>query len=256
LQAGARHRGVQSVELRPGGAVRYFYAWRLGTSPSGNKQVQQVETACKDGTARQRRVSDVEKQVEPAEEPAETAGTNASMDVDQGGSSKHLGRSHARLVSYGKAMGFLKGLVFKRWMEATRQEKQEKQEQQRAEAAAAAAAASAAAANAARERELAALRRELDGARGALSAVQQRECEAQARLRRLENRRQSRSPSEDDERARRQRPSLSAAAEEQQPPAVARETAAATGRGKGKGYATGAGKGYGYGYGSRGRGYI
>ena len=176
------------------------------------------------------------------------------MAVDAGQeTSKAKHRSQQRLASHGKAMGFLKGLVFKRWMEAMRQEKQRKQEQQRAEAAATAAAASAAAASAARERELVALRRELDGARSALLAVQQRECEAQARLWRLENRRPSRSPSEDDERARRQRPSLSATAEEQQPPAIARETAAATGRGTGKVHA-GVSKGYGHGYGPRGRG--
>ena len=72
-------------------------------------------------------------------------------------------------------MGFLKGLVFKRWIGAVQQEKQQREQQRRAEAAAGAEAAAAAAAQAAREQELGALRRELDGVRKALSSTRARE---------------------------------------------------------------------------------
>jgi type II secretory pathway pseudopilin PulG len=257
LQTGERHRGVHSVELRPGGAVRYIYAWRQGQASSGHKQVKQVETACKRGTAQQHRVFDTEKQVGPTVGPAEAAGNSGDMDVDQAWSSKQLGRSRARLASYGKAMGFLKGLVFKRWIEAVKQQKQQRQQQQQAEAAAAAQAAADAAEKAAREQELIALRRELKVARSAAPATA-REREANVRRPRWQDDRQpsaSRSPSRDDEQARRPRPPWSsAAATERQPPEAARETAVATGQGTGKGGASGAGKGYGYGYGPRGRG--
>ena len=168
LQAGTVRNGVYAVELRPGGAVRYILQRRQGTHDTDIEDVRRVEAARKDGTVRQKRDRGAPKSAEPAVESAETAGADASMVVDQAGSSKQLGRSRARLVGYGKAMGFLKSLVFKRWMEAVQQEKQQKQEQQRAEAAAAAEAATAAAAAAAREQELAALRRELTEARAAL----------------------------------------------------------------------------------------
>ena len=85
-----------------------------------------------------------------------------SVDAGQE-TSKARHRSQQRLASHGKAMGYLKGLVFKRWIGAVRQEKQQREKQRRAEAAASAEAAAAAAAQAARERELSALRRELDG---------------------------------------------------------------------------------------------
>ena len=54
------------------------------------------------GTAQQHRVFDAEKQVGPTVGPAEAAGNSGDMDVDQAWSSKQLGRSRARLASYGK----------------------------------------------------------------------------------------------------------------------------------------------------------
>jgi len=118
----------------------------------------QNETICKDHIGRHRRARGSET-ADKSESAAVEAGTDSpSMDVDTAGSSKQLGRSRARLANYGKAMGFLKGLVIKRWKEAVQQQKEQRRQ---AEAATAAAAAAATEAREARERELAALQRAL-----------------------------------------------------------------------------------------------
>ena len=53
--------------------------------------------------------------------------TRWAVDAGQE-TSKAKQRSQQRLASHGKAMGFLKGLVFKRWIGAVQQEKQQREQ--------------------------------------------------------------------------------------------------------------------------------
>jgi hypothetical protein len=176
------------------------------------------------------------------------------MAVDAGQeTSKAKQRSQQRLASHGKAMGFLKGLVFKRWIGAVQQEKQQREQQRRAEAAAGAEAAAAAAAQAARERELGALRRELDGVRKALSSTRAREAALITHTGQLEDQlRWQWSPGQSDEREPRRPRTSHAAAEERWPPEAACETTGAKGQGNGRSNTSGY---HGRGYDLRHRGY-
>jgi hypothetical protein len=182
----------------------------------------------------------------------EAANTD-QMAVDAGQeTSKARHRSQQRLASHGKAMGYLKGLVFKRWIGAVQQEKQQREKQRRAEAAASAEAAAAAAAQAARERELSALRRELDGVRKALSSTRAREAALTTHTEQLEEQLWWQwQPGRDDECEPRRSYASVAAAEERWPPEVASETMASKGWGNGRSNASG----YRRGYGPRDRGY-
>ena len=174
LKAGKRHDGVYAVELRPGGSVRYLL-WRGG--PDGQagragdgweniarKDVVVSRSACASGTH-----TGSKKSTE------ETPADIDEMAVD-GGNSSRATRGQQRLASFGKAMGHLKQLVFKRWRAAVQQEKQQRMEREQAEAAARAKAAAAAEAQQARVR---ALERELAEVRGALDAERSRRVEQQ-----------------------------------------------------------------------------
>ena len=182
LQAGQRRSEVHAVELRPGGSVRYILCWRQGPErlgTPGTKRANDTRKQSVDG----RRIATSEEPPEAAgKSEGETADTD-NMAVDAGQEiSKAKQRSQQRLASHGKAMAFVKSLIFKRWREAVQQEKQQREQQRRDEAAAAAAAEAAAAAQAAEERarrhELVKLKRQLADTREMLAISEARALEA------------------------------------------------------------------------------
>ena len=225
--------------------MRYILCWRQGPErlgTPGTKRANDTRKQSVDG----RRIATSEEPPEAAgKSEGETADTD-NMAVDAGQEiSKAKQRSQQRLASHGKAMAFVKSLIFKRWREAVQQEKQQREQQRRDEAAAAAAAEAAAAAQAAEERarrhELVKLKRQLADTREMLAISEARALEAAQQLQR-----QAEPPWQ---RARvggpRGRDAPWAAPKERQQPEPVSEAAADEGRGKGKGVAAGRGKGFG-----------
>ena len=153
LKTGKRQTGVYAIELRPGGSVR-FLLWR------GDPGGQAGQTGDVREQAREDSAEDV-----PADK----------MMVESGPS--RAARSQQRLASFGKAMGHLKQLIFRRWKAAVQQEKQQRTEREQAEAVTRAEAAAAAEAQQARVRRIGALERELAEVRSALQAERSRRLE-------------------------------------------------------------------------------
>ena len=253
LQTGKRQSGVYAVELRPGGAARFILQRREDTGRLDTQGRQRDDKPREQRAGRRHHTASEELPNAENTSEGEAADTD-EMAVDAGQeTSKAKHRSQQRLASHGKAMGFLKGLVFKRWIGAVQQEKQQREQQRRAEAAAGAEAAAAAAAQAARERELGALRRELDGVRKALSSARAREAALITHTEQLEEQLWWQwSPGQGDEREPRRPRTSHAAAEERWPPEAACETTGAKGQGNGRSNTSGY---HGRGYDLRHRGY-
>ena len=155
LKTGKRQTGVYAIELRPGGSVR-FLLWR--GDPGGQ--------AGQTGDVREKARKDSAEDV-----PAD----GDEMMVESGPS--RAARSQQRLANFGKAMGHLKQLIFRRWKAAVQQEKQQRTEREQAEAVTRAEAAAAAEAQQARVRRIGALERELAEVRSALQAERSRRLE-------------------------------------------------------------------------------
>ena len=256
LQTGKRQSGVYAVELRPGGAARFILQRRDDTGRLGTQGRQWGDKPHAPSADRQHLTASEDMPDADNTSEGEAANTD-NMAVDAGQeTSKAKQRSQRRLASHGKALGFLKGLVFKRWIGAVQQEKQQREQQRRAEAAASAEAAAAAAAKAARrvlrERELGALRRDLEEVRRALKSSRASEADLNTRTQQLEGQLWWQwSPGQGDECEPRWSHASGAAVGEQWPPEAASETMAAEGRGKGRKQASG----YRKGNSSRDRGY-
>ena len=246
LQTGKRQSGVYAVELRPGGAARFILQRREDTGRLDTQGRQRDDKPREQRAGRRHHTASEELPNAENTSEGEAAHTD-EMAVDAGQeTSKAKQRSQQRLASHGKAMGFLKGLVFKRWIGAVQQEKQQREQQRRAEAAAGAEAAAAAAAQAAREREL-------DGVRKALSSTRAREAALITHTGQLEDQlRWQWSPGQSDEREPRRPRTSHAAAEERWPPEAACETTGAKGQGNGRSNTSGY---HGRGYDLRHRGY-
>jgi hypothetical protein len=120
LQAGKRSSGVYAVELRPGGAARYFLQRREDTGHLDTQGRQWGEKPYEPQTGRRHHTASAERPRAESASVGEAANTD-QMAVDAGQeTSKARHRSQQRLASHGKAMGYLKGLVFKRRMDWSR----------------------------------------------------------------------------------------------------------------------------------------